>query len=109
MLGFGQLFGSTVVLLQANATTTSLQNAFAGLDNGSVVLVAGLLLVLAIVLIIVFRKFIVNSVLGILALIVLNALGFSIGLTAVNIIICGLLGLAGVALLIVLKLVGVPV
>lgn len=76
------------------------------LPTAGAVIVAALLV--AVVLIFIFRKFIVNSILGVLALLALNYLGVKIAVNVLTVIICGLLGLAGVGLLLVLKLLGVP-
>lgn len=50
--------------------------------------------------------FITNAILGITALIILNLLGAGIGINLVTVAICAVFGLLGVAILLVLKLLG---
>lgn len=75
-------------------------------------LIAGaiILIILAIVIIKLIKKLLVNSVLGVIALLAINyfgaTLGIKIPLTLVTFIICAVLGLAGVGLLIISQLLG---
>ena len=59
----------------------------------------------------VLKNFLVNSALGVLALLAINFLGASQGFTleisVANILVAGVLGLAGVGALVLLKLVGI--
>ncbi|NYZ78460.1 pro-sigmaK processing inhibitor BofA family protein [Candidatus Micrarchaeota archaeon] len=69
------------------------------------------LIVLAFVVIRFFKKLLINTVLGVLALIIINyfgtPLGVKIGLNFITVIVSALLGLAGVGLLILLSLFGI--
>ncbi len=67
------------------------------------------LIALTLIVIFVFKKFIINSILGIVGLLILNAIGIKIGITIVNVLLCGALGLVGLAILLVLHLLGIPV
>ncbi|MBI5229010.1 pro-sigmaK processing inhibitor BofA family protein [Candidatus Micrarchaeota archaeon] len=78
--------------------------------GASGVLVLGIVLVvLAVLLLWLLRRFIINSVLGIAALVALEVFGIHISLSASNIIIVAVLGLLGVGLLALLSLLGVKV
>jgi len=80
-------------------------------------LLFGLALILIAVALVVFLKnFLVNSVTGVAALLLLSLLAdwakypaIKIAITLVTVVVCGLLGLAGVGLLIILKLLGINV
>jgi len=81
---------------------------------GSAIL--GILLIVGAVLILRFLKnVLVNAVLGVIALIVINLgsqaanLGLTIPLTAVTVVVSAVLGLAGVGILILLKVLGVSI
>jgi pro-sigmaK processing inhibitor BofA len=81
---------------------------------GSAIL--GILLIVGAVLILRFLKnVLVNAVLGVIALIAINLgsqaanLGLTIPLTAVTVVISAVLGLAGVGILILLKVLGVSI
>ncbi len=69
------------------------------------------LIVLAFVVIKFLKKILINTVLGVLALIIINyfgaPLGVKIGINFVTVIVSALLGLAGVGLLILLSLFGI--
>lgn len=73
------------------------------------------LIVLAIVLFFVVKRILVNTVLGMIALLAVNffskeiGLAFSIPITFVTVVITAILGLAGIGLLILLKLLGINV
>jgi len=75
-----------------------------------------LLIVLAVVIIKVFRNLLANAAMGVLALLALSILAdwaqypsIKIAITLVTVLISALLGLAGVGLLIILKLLGVVI
>ena len=70
------------------------------------IIVVAVLALAAIVIIFVLRKYIVNSILGVILLIGLNALGVKISISVLTVIICAILGLFGVALLVALNLLG---
>ncbi|MFQ5406696.1 MAG: pro-sigmaK processing inhibitor BofA family protein [Candidatus Micrarchaeia archaeon] len=79
-----------------------------------VLAVFAILAIFATVLIMRFLKnFLINSVLGVIALLAINLLGkdagFEIPITIITTAVSGVLGLAGVGLLIVLKLLGVNI
>ena len=69
-----------------------------------------ILIALAIIVIKLVKKLLVNSVLGVIALLAVNyfdaTLGVKIPLTIVTFLICAILGLAGVGLLIISQLLG---
>ena len=67
------------------------------------------LVVIAAVLIIALRQYIVNSILGVALLLVLNTIGMDIPLSIPAILITAGLGLVGVALLVILSFFGVKV
>lgn len=90
--------GSVSGFFASSLTSPTAQTVFV-----LVAIVAGL------VLIFIFRKFIVNSILGIVGLVILNAIGVKIGISIVNVLLCGALGLFGLAILIVLHLLGFAV
>ncbi|MBI5636110.1 pro-sigmaK processing inhibitor BofA family protein [Candidatus Micrarchaeota archaeon] len=83
-----------------------------GEESTLIYLVAGavILIALAIVVIKLVKKILVNSVLGVIALLAVNYFGASLGvkipLTIVTFLICAVLGLAGVGLLIIAQLLG---
>ncbi len=70
-------------------------------------------ILIAIALVVFFKKFLINSVTGVVALLLLSILAdwakypaIKIAITLVTVVVCGFLGLAGVGLLIILKLLG---
>ncbi|MBU1197480.1 pro-sigmaK processing inhibitor BofA family protein [Candidatus Micrarchaeota archaeon] len=78
--------------------------AFSGAD---LIIIAGVVIILALIVLFIFRRFLINSVIGIIALIVLNYAGVEIPLNVATIVVTAILGLVGVALLIILKLSGI--
>ncbi len=76
-------------------------------------IVAVVFIVLALFLVSVAKKLLYNTVLGLLALFVINWLGrdygFSIGINLLTVAVTAILGLAGVGLLIILHLAGLKV
>ncbi len=97
----------TALLAAANSTSS----VSVGLGGSAwlIALVAVGLVVAAILILWFLRKFIVNSILGLIALVVLNVLGFQIPINLVSIVVCGLLGLFGVGVLLLLSLFGIHV
>ncbi|PIO01962.1 hypothetical protein COT58_02435 [Candidatus Micrarchaeota archaeon CG09_land_8_20_14_0_10_60_16] len=75
--------------------------------------IAVFLIILTIVIIAVFKKMLVNTVLGVIALLVVNYLsapyGIKVAVTLLTVIVCALFGLAGLGALILLGLLGVQV
>ncbi|MBI5225599.1 hypothetical protein HY989_07065 [Candidatus Micrarchaeota archaeon] len=69
-----------------------------------------LLIIAAIIVFKIVKKMIVNSILGIVAVLILQWLGLGINMTALGYLIVAIFGLFGVALLVVFKLlsIGVP-
>lgn len=74
------------------------------------------LIVIAILLLVMLKNFLVNAVVGVVALLGLSIVAdyakypaLKISITIVTVIISGLLGLAGVGLLIILKLLGITI
>lgn len=72
--------------------------------------VAIIFIVLALLLVLLLKRLLVNTVLGVIALLVVNWLGASYGLklsiTVLTVIICAIFGLAGVGGLIIAELLG---
>lgn len=75
-----------------------------------------ILVVLALLAIVVFLyifkklwKFAINSIIGLIALWILNEVGVKISLSVSNVIICAILGIPGVILLAVLSVLGIAV
>ncbi len=79
------------------------------LSESTLILVAGIVMLLALVVLFVFRRFIVNSIAGILAILALSLFGVHISINLLTIAVVAVLGLVGVALLIILKLAGVTI
>lgn len=78
------------------------------LDTGTKSIIVGLLLlVIAIVVLWKLRHFIVNSLLGVIALFLLQLIGISIPINIVTMIIAAVLGLVGVGLMVLLHVLGV--
>ncbi|MBI4360156.1 pro-sigmaK processing inhibitor BofA family protein [Candidatus Micrarchaeota archaeon] len=80
------------------------------------ILLAVGLIILAIIVVKLLKNFLANSVMGVIALLVISYLadvtgyaGIKVPITIVTVIISGILGLAGVGLLIVLKLLGIVI
>jgi len=75
--------------------------------------IAVFLIILTIVIIAVFKKMLVNTVLGVIALLVVNYLsapyGIKVAVTLLTVIVCALFGLVGLGALILLGLLGVQV
>ncbi len=77
------------------------------LDAGVKSVVVGLLLVLVAVLVLwKLRHFIANSLLGLIALFLLQFIGINIPINLVTIIVAGVLGLVGVGLMVLLNVIG---
>lgn len=70
------------------------------------VIVGLLLLVIAILVLWKLRQLIINSVLGIIALFLLGFLGIQIPINAITLIVAAALGLVGVGLMVLLKVMG---
>lgn len=75
-----------------------------------------LLIILAIVLVKVFKNLLANAVMGVVALLILSILAdwakypaVKVSITLITVLISAILGLAGVGLLIVLKLLGIVI
>ena len=77
------------------------------LSESTLIIAAGVMMLLALIILFVFKRFIVNSIAGIVAILVLGLFGVHITLNAVSVLVIAVLGLVGVALLIILKLAGV--
>ena len=78
------------------------------LDAGTKGIIVGLLfLVIAIVVLWKLRHFIVNSLLGVIALFLLQLIGINIPINLVTMIIAAVLGLVGVGLMVLLHVLGV--
>jgi len=73
-----------------------------------IIFTAVVLIVIAIVVLFLFKRFLVNTVLGVIALLLINFFGKPYGLelplSIINVIITGIFGLAGVGALLLLKL-----
>jgi len=71
------------------------------------------LIALAIVIVALLKKLLVNAVLGVIALLIVNYLGAPYGIqvavTVLTVIICAVFGLAGLGALILLGLLGVKI
>ncbi|OIO26095.1 hypothetical protein AUJ15_02000 [Candidatus Micrarchaeota archaeon CG1_02_55_41] len=74
---------------------------------------AFLLIILAVLLVVIVKRVLVNTVLGVLALLAVNWLGapyeLEIAVTFLTVLIAAIFGLAGVGALIMLELLGVHV
>lgn len=98
--------------LQAFLAVQGSTNTVGLVFSGATLLVAilGVLAILiAIALLLYLRKFIVNSILGLIALVLLNLLGFKVGINLASVLLSGLFGLLGVGILLLLSLVGIQV
>lgn len=80
------------------------------------ILLAVGLIVLAVIVVKFLKNFLVNSIMGVIALLVVSYLAdvtgypaIKVPITIVTVIVSGILGLAGVGLLIVLKLLGIVI
>ncbi|MFH1106438.1 MAG: pro-sigmaK processing inhibitor BofA family protein [Candidatus Micrarchaeota archaeon] len=91
------------LMLQA-ASAVALASKFSQTD---LVIIAGIMIFLAMIILVLLKRFIINSVLGIVAIIILNAAGIGIPLSLTNIIVTAIFGLVGIALLVILKLNGI--
>jgi len=81
---------------------------------GWVFLAGGIaLIVLAVAVVFILKNFLANSVLGIAALLVINyfgtASGVNIPINALTVVICGVLGLAGAGLILLLYFFGIKI
>ncbi|HIH20440.1 TPA: hypothetical protein HA244_04190 [Candidatus Micrarchaeota archaeon] len=79
-----------------------------------VLLVAGIILILlAVALVYWLKNFLANSLLGVAALLVINYLGAGLGLNVplnlITVLVCGVLGLAGAGLLLLLAFFGIKI
>ena len=92
-------------MLEANATECFPVIA-PPLGGWESILIAVILIVTAGLLVWKLKNFIVNSILGVVALLVLKLLGLQVALSLINIILVGLLGLLGLGLIIILGLLG---
>ena len=100
------------MFLAAAIASPSASPAFIGLTAftaGDLVLLAGAIIFLALIVLFVFRKFIINTIFGVVALLIVNAAGVPISINAATVLVTAILGLVGVALLIILKLAGVSI
>jgi inhibitor of the pro-sigma K processing machinery len=72
-----------------------------------------LLIILAIVLLLVLKRVLINTVLGVLALLIINYFGtpynLKIAITILTVIITAIFGLAGVGALLILHFLGITV
>jgi hypothetical protein len=91
------------------ATKTFLSVAIPAFTASDLILMAGVIIFLALIVLFVFRKFIVNTIFGVIALLIVNAAGVQISINAATLLVTAILGLVGVALLIILKLAGVSI
>lgn len=92
------------MILQATATPAATLIKFSSTD---LIILAGILIFVALVVLVLLKRFIVNSILGIIAIIILNAVGVGIPLNVATIFVAAILGLVGIALLVILKLAGI--
>lgn len=92
-----------------NASTAGINASvsFATPDLWQLLIIGVVLIVLAVLLLWFLKNFIVNSVLGIVALVALSFLGLPVQLSIVNVIICGVLGLIGVGAIAILAMFGI--
>ena len=93
-------------MLEANATEWFPVIA-PPLGSWESLLIAVILIVIAVLVVWKLKNFIVNSILGVIALFILKLLGLQVALSLINIILVGLLGLLGLGLIIILGLLGV--
>ncbi|MFH0713613.1 MAG: pro-sigmaK processing inhibitor BofA family protein [Candidatus Micrarchaeota archaeon] len=78
-----------------------------GLSTDVQAIIVGLLLVLVAILVLwKMRKFIVNSILGVIALFLLQFAGITIPINIITIIVAGVLGLIGVGIMVLLIVLG---
>ncbi len=85
----------------ANSTTQKVVSSSISSDFRTAI-VGIVLLVLAVLVILKLKDFVINSFLGLIALFLLNLIGIAVPINLVSIVISGLLGLAGVGILVVL-------
>jgi hypothetical protein len=90
-------------------TTISLAEAVKGIGGEGLLVLAVVLIAVTVVLLLLLKKFVVNAVLGVVALFVLNLVGIKISLSLVNIVLCAILGPLGIGLLVLLSFLGIPV
>ncbi len=91
-------------ILAAAATPAATVMKFSSTD---LTVIAGILIFVALVVLVLLKRFIVNSVLGVVAIFILNAAGIGIPLNIATIFVAAVLGLVGIALLVILKLAGI--
>jgi pro-sigmaK processing inhibitor BofA len=100
-----------VAAAAATATATAAPSQASGWGMVGWGIAAVVLIVSAFLVIKFLKKILINTVLGILALIIINyfgtPLGLKVGINFITVIVSALLGLAGVGLLILLSLFGI--
>ena len=92
------------MILAATATPAATVMQF---SPANLVIIAGVLIFAALIVLVLLKRFIVNSILGIVAIFILNAAGIGIPLNFATIFVAAVLGLVGIALLVILKLAGI--
>ncbi|MFH1107311.1 MAG: pro-sigmaK processing inhibitor BofA family protein [Candidatus Micrarchaeota archaeon] len=92
--------------LAAAATPAATVISFSQSD---LIILAGILIFVALIVLVLLKRFIVNSILGVIALIILNSVGVSIPINFVTMLVAAVLGLVGIALLVILKLAGISI
>lgn len=77
------------------------------------IFLAVLFIIAAVVLFLVFKRLLVNTVLGVIALLLIDffgqELGFKVAINIYSVLISAIFGLAGVGALIILKLLGIQI
>lgn len=95
------------MLLDVVNNTGKTSSGIFGLSTDVQTIIVGLLLVLVAVLVLwKMRKFIVNSILGVIALFLLQFAGIAIPINPITIIVAGVLGLIGVGIMVLLTVLG---
>ncbi len=92
MFLFEVLGNSTAQKVVSSSISSDFRTAIVGI----------VLLVLAVLVILKLKDFVINSFLGLIALFLLNLIGVAVPINLVSIAISGILGLAGVGILVVL-------
>lgn len=100
-----------VAAAAATATATAAPSQMSGWGVVGWGIAAVVLIVSAFLVIKFLKKILINTILGVLALIIINyfgtPLGLKVGINFITVIVSALLGLAGVGLLILLSLFGI--
>ncbi|MCL5011665.1 MAG: pro-sigmaK processing inhibitor BofA family protein [Candidatus Marsarchaeota archaeon] len=96
-----------MVLVSAANSTAQQVTSVLSASSITTIIIAVILIVIAVLIIVKLKKFVINTILGLAVLLILNFFGFTLPLDFINIIITAVLGLLGVGLLIILKILGV--